>query len=92
MTRKLKILVKNGQMLMKKLLKNGRFYQIFDKKDIAGLFNLRSGVAGFSKMCVRDFFLKNGAGGICRTGSRPRAALVAKKFSGPKIMIKFREL
>ena len=36
------------------------------KKDIAGLFNLRDGIAGFSKCACgiagRDFFLKNGAG------------------------------
>ena len=63
MTRKLKFLAKNGQILMKNHLKTVDFAKFSMKKDIAGLFNLRGGVAGFSKMCVRGFFLKNGAGG-----------------------------
>ena len=52
MTRKLKILVKNGQMSMKKSLKNGRFCQIFDEKRHCGIIQF----AG------RGFFLKNDAG------------------------------
>ena len=52
MTRKLKILVKNGQMSMKKSLKNGRFCQIFDEKRHCGVIQF----AG------RGFFLKNDAG------------------------------
>ena len=49
---------------MKNHLKTVDFAKFSMKKDIAELFNLRGGVAGFSKMCVRDFFLKNGAGRI----------------------------
>ena len=80
MTRKLKILVKNGQMSMKKSLKNGRFCQIFDeKKTLRGYSICGAGLRDFQKCACgiagRDFFLKNGAGGICGTGSRPRAAL-----------------
>ena len=67
----MKILVKNGQISMKNHLKTVDFAKFSMKKDIAGLFNLRGGVAGFSKMCVRGFFLKNGAGGVCGAGSRP---------------------
>ena len=74
MIRKLKFLVKNGQISMKKSLKNGRFCQIFDEKKTLRDYSICG--AGFSKMCVRDFFLKNGASGIYETGSRPRAALV----------------
>ena len=59
------------------------FAKLSMKKDIAGLFNLRGGVAGFSKMCVRccgeGFFLKNGAGEVC--GAVPRPARSPRKNS-----------
>ena len=57
-------------------LKTVDFAKFSMKKDIAGLFNLRGGVAGFSKMCVRGceagFFLKK----WCGRDPAPRAALV----------------
>ena len=74
MIQKLKILVKNGQMLMRKSLKNSRFCQIIDEKKTLRDYSICE--AGFSKMCERDcgagFFLKK----WCGTGSRPRAALI----------------
>ena len=82
MTRKLKILVKNGQISMKNHLKTIDFAKFSMKKDIAGLFNLRSGVAGFSKMCVRGcgagFFLKKWCerAGFAGRDPAPRAALI----------------
>ena len=78
MTRKLKILVKNGQMLMKKSLKNGRFCQIFDEKRHCGVIQFAGRGCGIFKnvRAGRGFFLKNDAGGVCGAGSRPRAALV----------------
>jgi hypothetical protein len=65
-TYRLKILVKNGQISMKKSL--CRFCPIFDEKRHCGVIQFAGGVAGFSKMCVRGyetgFFLKNGAGRV----------------------------
>ena len=53
------------------------------KKDIAGLFNLRGGVAGFSKMCVRGcgagFFLKKWCGRAGSAGRDP-VSIGDKKF------------
>ena len=56
MTRKLKILVKNGQMSMKKSLKNGRFCQIFDeKKTLRGYSICGAGLRDFQK-CACGIF------------------------------------
>ena len=52
MTRKLKILVKNGQISMKKSFKNGRFGPIFDEKKTLRDYSI----------CGAGFFLKNDAG------------------------------
>ena len=67
MTRKLKILVKNGQISMKKSLKNGRFCQIFDEKKTSRDYSIcEAGLRDFHKcaceVAVRGFFLKNDAG------------------------------
>ena len=49
MTRKLKILVKNGQISMKKSLKNGRFCPIFDEKRHCGVIQFAGRGCGIFK-------------------------------------------
>jgi hypothetical protein len=63
-TRKLKILVKNGQISMKKSLKNGRFCQIFDEKRHCGVIQFAGLGCGIVKNVRAGFFLKHGEGGI----------------------------